>query len=81
MPSPINSYLKEEVKVGRIDVSIFHQFPRASIGFENVFIADAFDRVESNDTLLYAEELYLHFNLWDIWSGDYKVARKYSKGN
>lgn len=71
----LNSYLKEEVKVGRIDVSIFHQFPRASIGFENVFIADAFDRVESNDTLLYAEELYLHFNLWDIWSGDYKVKR------
>jgi hypothetical protein len=71
----LNSYLKEDVEVGRIDVSIFHQFPRASIGFENVFIADAFDRVESNDTLLYAEEFYFHFNLWDIWSGDYKVKR------
>ena len=71
----LNSYLKEDVEVGRIDVSIFHQFPRASIGFENVFISDAFDRVESNDTLLYAEEFYFHFNLWDIWSGDYKVKR------
>lgn len=71
----LNNYLKTDVTVRHMEVSIFHAFPNASIEFENVFIADAFETVQSNDTLLFAEKLYFHFNLWDLISGDYKVKR------
>ncbi len=71
----LNDYLKTDVTVRHMEVSIFHSFPNASIEFENVFIADAFETVESNDTLLFAEKLYFHFNLWNVISGDYKVNR------
>ena len=73
--SELNSHLKTDVKVRNMEVSIFHDFPNASIAFENVFIADSYEEIRSDDTLLYAEEMFFHFNLWDIWSGDYKVKR------
>lgn len=71
----LNSHLKTDVEVRNMEVSIFHDFPNASIAFEHVFIADAFENSDSEDTLLFSEELFFHFNLWDIWSGDYKVNR------
>lgn len=71
----LNNYLKTNIEVKQMEVSIFHEFPNASIGFENIFIADAFETFESDDTLLFAEHLYLDFNLWDVFSGDYKVKR------
>ncbi len=71
----LNHYLKTNVEVNQMDVSIFHDFPNASIEFENIFIADAFETTLSNDTLLFAEHLYFHFNLLDVVSGDYKVKR------
>lgn len=73
--SELNSHLKTDVEVRNMEVSIFHDFPNASIAFEKVFIADAYEEIRSDDTLLFAEEMYFHFNLWDIWSGDYKVKR------
>lgn len=73
--SELNSYLKTDVEVQDMEVSVFYDFPNASIEFENVFIADAFADSESKDTLLFAEQLFFHFNLMDIWSGDYKVKR------
>lgn len=73
--SELNSHLNTDVEVRNMEVSIFHDFPNASIAFENVFIADAYNEIRSDDTLLFAKEMYFHFNLWDIWSGDYKVKR------
>lgn len=71
----LNNYLTTNVEVRQMDVSIFHDFPNASIAFDDVFIADAFETIDSDDTLLFAEHLYFHFNLWDVFSGDYKVKR------
>ncbi len=71
----LNEYLTTNVEVRNIELSIFHDFPNASLKFEHVFAADAFKEMQSNDTLLYADELFFHFNLLDIWSGDYKVKR------
>jgi len=68
--SEINDHLKTNVEVRNMEVSIFHDFPNASLAFEHVFIADAFEHTGSNDTLLFTEELFLHFNVWDIWSGN-----------
>lgn len=71
----LNSHLETDVEVRNIELSIFHDFPNASLAFEHVFIADAYEEIESEDTLLFAEEVFFNFNLWDLWSGDYKVKR------
>jgi len=71
--SELNKNLTTPVEVRNIELSILHDFPYASLAFEHVFVADAFENVESNDTLFFAEELFLHFSLLDIWREDYKV--------
>lgn len=73
--SELNSHLKTDVNVRNVEVSVFHDFPNATIAFEHVFIADSYEEVASDDTLLFAKEMYFHFNLMDIWSGNYEVKR------
>lgn len=71
----LNSHLKTRVQVRNMEVTMFYDFPNTSLGFENVLIRDAFESVSSDDTMLFAQELYFHFNLLDIWRGDYTVKR------
>lgn len=71
----INDHLKTDLEVQHIELSLFHDFPRASLEFRNVLIRDAFQEQESTDTLLFARRAFLTFNVWDIWNGDYTVKR------
>ena len=71
----INNHLETDIEVRNIELSIFHDFPYASLQFEEVFISDAFEERESDDTLLYAENMFFNFSILDIWRGDYKVKR------
>lgn len=71
----INNHLKTDIEVKDIELSLFHDFPYASLQFEEVFISDAFEERESDDTLLYAENMFFNFSILDIWNGDYKVKR------
>ncbi len=71
----LNSYLNTDIEVQNIELSVWRDFPYASLQFEKVFIADAYTEIESEDTLLYAENIFLNFSLLDIWNGDYKVKR------
>lgn len=71
----LNSYLNTDVEVQNIELSIFHEFPYASLRFEKVFVPDAFQDQESSDTLLFAETMFFNFSLLDIWNEDYKVKR------
>ncbi len=71
----LNNHLKTKVDVEDIELSIFHDFPYASIEFQDVFIPDAFPDAISSDTLFFAESMFLNFNVWDIYSGNYKVKR------
>lgn len=71
----LNEYLTTDVQVRNIELSIFHDFPNASLEFDHVFIADAYKHNDSKDTLLYADQLFFHFNLLDIWRGNYNVKR------
>lgn len=68
----LNTHLKTEVKVGDIELTLFQQFPAASLKFNNTFIPDLGDTVQP-DTMLYAESLYLNFNFWDIIDGNYTI--------
>ncbi len=71
----LNENLNTDIEVMDIELSVFHDFPYASLQFNKVFISDAFESYESEDTLLYAEQMFLNFSLLDIWNGDYKVKR------
>jgi hypothetical protein len=76
----INKHLKTDIKVQRIELSVFNDFPRASLEFRNVLIQDAFEDQQSSDTLLFSNRVFCSFNVWDIWNGDYNVNRIALKG-
>jgi hypothetical protein len=69
----INKHIITEVKIRDIDFSILSNFPYASLNFQHVLIKDAYEKIESDDTLLYAKNLYLNFNILDIINEDYNV--------
>ncbi len=71
----INKYLDVKVDVQDIDLTFFSNFPYVSLDFQKVLILDNYETIKSEDTLFYAKNLYLNFNLIDIYKGDYKVKR------
>jgi len=69
----INKYINTEVKIRAIDFSILRNFPYASLNFKNVLIKDSYEQIESDDTLLFAKNLFLNFNILDLINEDYNV--------
>jgi hypothetical protein len=69
----INQHLKTKVIVQDIDLTFIRNFPYASIDFQKVLINDAYVSIKSDDTLFYANHLYLNFNIWDVISENYTV--------
>jgi len=77
--SKINNYLSTEIKVGTVDFSLLKKFPDACINFHDVIAMSApgYDKKSfkniNSDTLLVAKEVYLQFNIFDIFSGKYNI--------
>ncbi|HIP36533.1 MAG TPA: hypothetical protein EYG85_06735 [Crocinitomix sp.] len=69
----INKHLNTKVIVQDIDLTFIRNFPYASLDFQKILINDAYESIKSEDTLFYAEHLYLNFNVWDILSENYTV--------
>jgi hypothetical protein len=69
----INQYVTTEINVKDISFSFIEKFPQASLNFKNVLILDPPDISRKKDTLLYADNIYLQFNIWDIFSEKYTV--------
>jgi hypothetical protein len=78
--SEINKHLKTKVVVQDIELSFISNFPYASLDFQKVLINDAYESIESEDTLFYAKNLYLNFNIWDVISENYTVKNIKTKG-
>lgn len=73
--SQLNSYLKTEVYVYDMDVSIWSSFPKVSIRFERVLITDQKPLpYTKGDTLLYADELRMNLNTMELWRGNYTIS-------
>ncbi|MES2628576.1 MAG: AsmA-like C-terminal region-containing protein [Bacteroidota bacterium] len=70
----VNERLNTPVSVGDMELTLFADFPQASLRFSNVVISDKLSK-NQRDTLLYADELFLSFNFWDIWNKEYKITR------
>lgn len=62
--------LKTDVNVGEVNLTLWNQFPSASLEFSNVFIEETF---EEKDTLIYAKSVFLNFSISDLISGNYEV--------
>ncbi|MBI5538913.1 MAG: AsmA-like C-terminal region-containing protein [Bacteroidia bacterium] len=77
--SKINNYLNTEIKVGSVDFSILKKFPDACINFHDVVAMSApgYDekifKGAGYDTLLVAKDVYLQFNVFDIFSKKYNI--------
>ena len=68
----LNKNLRTEITAENIEFSIFRKFPYASLSFYNITAMDATDK-PNKDTLLFAENLYLNFNIIDIFKENYKI--------
>ena len=79
--SEINKNLKTEIKVGKVNFSVFKHFPDASVEFQDVFAkpTKGFNRSEFKgsfrDTLFSAQSLFLQFNILDIFQERYKIKK------
>ena len=66
----ISKQLKTDIKVKEGSLTLWSQFPSASLQFTDVMIQETF---EERDTLIYAENVYLNFSVSDFISGRYEV--------
>lgn len=67
-----NTYLKVPVNVDQISVHFWRTFPRISVAFERVQIADP---LQKKDTLLALDQISLRFNPFDLLSGNYHIEQ------
>jgi uncharacterized protein involved in outer membrane biogenesis len=65
-----NKDLKTPVKIGKMDVSWFADFPNLSIVFSDVYVEDSHPGLYP---LLTAKKVSFQLNLLDLWSGEYHV--------
>lgn len=72
----INKHLKAEVKIDpkNIDLTILKTFPDCSMEFKNILMLEAL-QVKKRDTLLFAKQVNLHFNISDLWSKKYNIKK------
>ena len=72
----INKHLKAEVKIDpkNIDLTILKTFPDCSMEFKEVLMLEAL-QIKKRDTLLFAKQLNLHFNISDLWSKKYNIKK------
>jgi hypothetical protein len=71
----INQNLNTEIKVSEIDLTIWSNFPYASIDFKDVLIMDPSTVDKRKDTMLFAKKLSFEFSVWDITAGNYSVKQ------
>ena len=65
----LNKTLAVPVAVEELELTLFAQFPSASLQFNKLFVSDT----ANSDTLIYAEHVYLNFNFWNMVDGNYTV--------
>jgi hypothetical protein len=58
------------VQINDIDLAFWHTFPNASLHLSEVYIPDSF---HAKDTLLCASDVYLEFNLFDLFNAHYEL--------
>ena len=62
--------LKTKSSIGEADLTLWNNFPSVSIRFKDVYVEE---NSRASDTLLFAKELYLSFDIIDLFSGNYNI--------
>ena len=72
----LNKNLKSEVKVDpkNIDLTFIKSFPKCALDFKDVLILEATEK-KNRDTLIFAENILLMFNLKDLWNKNYTINK------
>lgn len=70
----INQHLNTKIEVERIELTMWKKFPQASLEFKNVRCDEVTDKPEKNK-LLEAESVFLAFDVWDFFTGNYTFKR------
>ncbi|MEY4931535.1 MAG: hypothetical protein RI909_2259 [Bacteroidota bacterium] len=68
--SEANKSLNTPVKIGKIDVSMFSDFPNLAIVFTDVYIEDSHP---GNYPLLTADRISFNLNMVEVWRGNYSI--------
>jgi hypothetical protein len=68
--SEANKSLNTPVKIGKIDVSMFSDFPNLAIVFTDVYIEDSHP---GNYPLLTADRISFNLNPLEVWKGNYSI--------
>ncbi len=74
MIDAINNELQAELKVAKLDLTLWAHFPFVAMEFHQVSIP-GYGPMASGETLLEAETLDIQFNLWDILQENYLIRR------
>ncbi len=72
----LNTILKTDVQVEKINFSLLKRFPKASIEFKNISIQEVSSRKEKQNVLA-ASSLFLEFNPFNLLTGTYVVDAIY----
>ncbi len=74
--SKLNSQLNAEVKINPrdINITILKSFPDCSIEFKNALMMEAI-QIKKRDTLLFAKQINLYFNIIDLWNKKYSIKK------
>lgn len=70
----INKNLNTKIEVAQIDLTLWKKFPQASLEFKNVRCDEVTEQDEKKK-LLEAESVFLSFDVWDFFTGNYTFKR------
>ena len=76
--SELNKHIETEVKVKEIHFSLLKKFPFAAVEFNNVLIHSTQEYLKQHphkDTLLYAQKIFLQFNIIDLYYEKYNIKK------
>lgn len=66
----VQENLTTKSSIKEADLTLWNNFPSVSIRFKDIYIEE---NSKSHDTLLFAKELYLSFDIIDLFSGKYNI--------
>jgi len=66
----VQGNLKTKSSIREADLTLWNNFPSVSIRFKDIYVEE---NSKAHDTLLFAKELYLSFDIVDLFSGKYNI--------
>ncbi len=66
----VQGNLKTKSSIREADLTLWNNFPSVSIRFKDIYVEE---NSKARDTLLFAKELYLSFDIVDLFSGKYNI--------